>query len=200
MIMDIRSIINLLEAAQNEPVSTPVAQQAPPEEVTAPEQPVVPLLVLTHPGSACGSADSLLGRYGARASRDGLIIELNGWRGHILVADGELSDEISSYPTYSMALERALSQAARDKLVAKRIFACDNQTPNWPSKVAKTVKALKLPPETPIVVSGAWHCPGEAYGCVNASASALKRAGFSQVRISDYAAIDPGTGEEEEDD
>jgi hypothetical protein len=165
-----------------------------------PEQPVVPLLVLTHPGSACGSADNLLGRYDARASRDGLIIELNHWTGHILVVDGELSDEIPMYMTYSRALEGALHRAKNAGLIAGRIFACDNLTPNWPPKVAKAVKAMKLQPDNPIVVTGAWHCPGENFGCVNASERALVKAGFTQVRISDYAVIDPGTGEDEEDD
>jgi hypothetical protein len=207
--MDIRSIINLLEAAQNEPAPAPVAPEAPPvptkpAKATKPtpalKQPLVPLLVLTHPGSACGSADNLLGRFDGRAGRDGLKIELDHWRGHILVADGELSEEIPDYPTLATSLDRALAQAARDKLIAKRVFACDNLTPNWPSKVAKTVKAMKLPPETPITVSGAWHCPGEAFGCVNATARALSRAGFTQVHISDYAVIDPGDGEDEDDD
>jgi hypothetical protein len=208
--MDIRSIINLLEAAQKEPATAPVTQpEAPPaptippkspQAKPAPAQPVAPLLVLTHPGSACGSADHLLGRYDARASRDGLIIELERWTGHILVVDGELSDEIPQYMTYARALDGALHRAKNAGLFSSRIFACDNLTPNWPPKVAKAVKALKLPAETPIVVSGAWHCPGEKFGCVNATDRALKRTGFINVRISDYAVIDPGTGEDEEDD
>jgi hypothetical protein len=212
--MDIRKMIDLLEAAQSEPepasvdvepevrsASQKVAQKARSPVATPPQPlPVIPLLVLTHPGSACGSADSLLGRYDARSSRDGLSHELERWDGHILVVDGELSDEISMYMTYNRALEHALHRAKGAGLISARVFACDNLTPNWPTKVAKAVKAMRLPTDNPIVVSGAWFVPNEQYGCVNATDRALGRAGYTNIRISDYVVVDPMGGSEDDED
>ena len=69
-----------------------------------------PILVLVHPGSACGSADMNLGKFEARAARAELAYELDYWHGTLLVIDGELSDELPWYPQLDRAITECLAR------------------------------------------------------------------------------------------
>jgi hypothetical protein len=70
------------------------------------------ILVIVHPGSACGSADFNYGsRSAADAERNGLIHEWNNWQGGAIVIDGELSDELPDYPELNAALTGVVDRA-----------------------------------------------------------------------------------------
>jgi hypothetical protein len=62
------------------------------------------LLVIVHPGSACGSADFNLGKFEARAARDTLRGAIEDWEGGVIVIDGELSDELEHVPSLARAM------------------------------------------------------------------------------------------------
>lgn len=164
------------------------------------EQPQsIPLLVMVHPGSACGSADMNLGKSQASAERAGLINDLNAWKGHLLIVDGELSDEIPRYPQFDTAIIAALNAAKQAGHASGRIFACDNLTPSWPGKVAKAVSKLKLEPQNRIVLTGAWYfTDNSGAGCVNATERALRKAGFQNIQISDNVVHDGDVDEDPE--
>lgn len=155
------------------------------------------VLVIVHPGSACGSADSHLGRFQARAGRDGLVLEANGWRGGVIVIDGALSDELPRYPAWNAAINGCLTRAKAQGLVSLRVFACDDETPNWPGVFAKAVAALRVPKKSSFEVSGAWYCPDDSAGCVNAAYDALTAMGY-HADVSDYAIVDPDGDADEE--
>jgi hypothetical protein len=149
------------------------------------EQAVEPLLILVHPGSACGSADFNLGRSVAKAERQGLITDLNNSNGGLLVVDGDISDELPRYPALKGAIDEALARAKSRGLIAQRVFACDMKTTNWPTKVKKMVQNMQLDPQTPIEVTGAW-VDGET-GCVVAVYQTLQSLGFKNLVISQNA-------------
>lgn len=70
-----------------------------------------PVLVLVHPGSACGSADFNLGSSEASDARSRLANDLALWHGDIIVMDGFLSDEIATHPALDEAIQDALRRA-----------------------------------------------------------------------------------------
>src|SRR5690606_22893648 len=77
-------------------------------------------------GSACGSADFNLGRYDARAGRDGLLLDLAAAEGDLFVIDGALSDELESYPMFARAIDDALAAARTRGDRAERIMGSDD--------------------------------------------------------------------------
>lgn len=206
--------MNLLESYQNDTTGSPtpdsVATQPEPVKTVSKKpakkpsqkqatQKQAPLMVLVHPGSACGSANDLLGRYDAQAGRDGLVIDLNDWNGHIIVADGELSDEIPSYRLYNTAILNALQRAEANGLVSGRVFACDNMTENWPSVVFAQIEKIGLSKDTPIKLTGAWYLDDDSSGCVNSMERILKSNGYNKAYVSDFAIRDPSGDDEGED-
>lgn len=160
-----------------------------------------PLMIVVHPGSACGSANFNLGKYEGRAARDGLVHEISNWSGSVLVVDGELSDELPDYPELDSAIKQAIAKANAAKLGAGRIYACAMNTPNWPPLVAKAAKILKATPDTPIKITGAWYSPGPmgGDGCVNAAWNALWDAGFRKLDVMD-SAVEELDDEDDEDE
>lgn len=154
------------------------------------ENPVPSILVIVHPGSACGSADFHLGRSQAGAERDGLVIEINGWQGGVIVVDGELSDELPRYGELNAAILGCLARAASKQLTSMRVFACDNLTADWPAKVKRTIARLKLPKETRFVVTGAWYCRDDTSGCVNTAYDIVASLGYP-VEVGEWAVVDP---------
>lgn len=160
-----------------------------------------PLMVLVHPGSCCGSANFNLGKYFARAERDHLAHDLNRWNGAIIVADGELSDELPDYPELNSALLGALQRAAEAGHAAKRISACAMNHPDWPKRILKAVKEAGYVAGETIALTGAWV--GQ-HGCVDASQAILTGAGFS-TNVLDSAfwetsEDDDADNEDDEDD
>ncbi len=145
-----------------------------------------PLLVLVHPGSACGSADFHHGRSYASAEREALADRLRGWQYDLVVVDSDLSDEIRRYPVLMSAIESALARAASTGHGA-RLLACDDQEDydgcDWVSQVRDHVLALGT---VNAIVTGAWHHVDDDHGCVNAVYDVLTREGL-KVDIDDSA-------------
>lgn len=148
------------------------------------------VMIVTHPGSCCGSANDLLGRMEANGGRDDITFALNKWQGGVIVVDGDLSDELPSYPGFDRAIKGALSRAAAAGLPSMRVFACDDLTPNWPKKVKRAIAALGLRPGTHFVVTGAWYLRNGEAGCVNAVYDEIAELGFP-VEVHDSAIVDP---------
>ncbi len=160
------------------------------------------LLIVVHPGSACGSADFNLGRQEARAEREYLASDIMNWDGGVLIVDGELSDELPQYSELDGAIKSALTKAKNRGLISERIYACDNTgSPthggNWCAAVAASV--AHLPRDIKVEITGIWYFENDEAGCVNAVYDTLSALGFSpQVR--DSAIRDPGGNDYEDDE
>jgi hypothetical protein len=83
------------------------------------------IMVVVHPGSACGSADFNIGFMLAQKYRRALCGRLERWLGGLVILDGELSDELSSYPALKDALEETFARASAGGRVAIRSPAED---------------------------------------------------------------------------
>lgn len=140
------------------------------------------VLVLVHPGSLCGSANSNLGRVEGRAVRDAVAAELRAWGGSVLVLDGFLSDELDDYPMLQSAINDAVERAPG---FGARIEADD---PEHAAKAVAFLQEIGVSTDTPISLTGAWFDPADASGCVNATRDALVAAGYGQVEILDSCA------------
>lgn len=123
------------------------------------------VLVLVHPGSACGSANFNLGRTEARAAREGLIREIDGWQGGIFIIDSEFSDEIVEYPGLDRAIAQAISTANDRGLISRRVVGDD---PDQVQRITEFVSSLSEQDRTltEFVVTGAWFDPSDGEGCV----------------------------------
>ncbi len=133
------------------------------------------ILVLVHPGSACGSADFNLGPFEGERARDILAQDLADWEGGVIVIDGALSDEVPGYPSLADALDEALAQARP----ALRILGDDASDYDQRRAVLDAATQIGATPETVrFTVTGAWFDPEEASGCVNSVRDALGMAGF----------------------
>ena len=130
------------------------------------------MLIVVHPGSACGSTDFNLGLACGAQSRERLPQTLFRWDEKIIVIDGELSHELSSYPTIGIPLLNAES-AGR----LSRVYACAGN-PGWVADAVEFIKG-KTMPNGQIKITGAWHDPERHSGCVNAVAQGLKNEGLA---------------------
>lgn len=148
------------------------------------------LLIVVHPGSACGSADFNLGRADAEMARQRLSAQLGDWRGGILVVDGALSVELSSFGSLDTAIRKALQRARQCGNPALRLDA-DDETPNWAAKVARAVIQLGMPEDSLVEVTGAWYWPDGRAGCVNAVCDAIRNTGIHRVVVGHSAIVDP---------
>lgn len=167
------------------------------------ETPSSPLLVLVHPGSACGSADFNLGREIAEFDRETLAHTLDLWNGGIVVIDGSLSDELprSSYRRLGLAIENCLERAAASGLISHREWGCDDVAPHQ-SDAARTVVSRfhLLPISTHIVATGCWYDDSDDdAGCVNDVADVLSALGFD-VKIDESVLRLPSPEEDEDED
>ncbi len=143
------------------------------------------LLILVHPGSACGSADFNLGDEGP-AARGALAREIMDWQHDMLIVDGALSDELAIYPVMGIAIENTLDQ--NDRLVVREV-ACDFTFERWPEKVAKKLSEMWPGGPHDVRITGAWvHEDGT--GCVNAVKEAIAPSGH-RIEISTTALLLP---------
>lgn len=126
------------------------------------------IMVLVHPGSACGSADFNLGDASA-AARNALAREIMAWEHDLFVIDGELSDELIHYPAMGIALESA---ADRDDRRIVRQIACDLTVEDWPNVVAQRFATDWPGGPHHVHVTGAW-VHGDGSGCVNTVAEIM---------------------------
>lgn len=144
----------------------------------------VPVLIIVHPGSACGSADMNLGRENADIQRCDMICSINEWRGGVLVIDSDFSDELSGFgmrrewQELGNAIDQALSRASQAGGVSGRIVGNDASDFTQMEAAVQLVHDYGLTPsKTPITLTGAWvHDNGD--GCVNSVRDALGPLGF----------------------
>lgn len=142
-----------------------------------------PILVLVHPGSACGSADMNLGKFEARAARAELAYELDHWHGTLLVIDGELSDELPWYPQLDRAITECLARGAHLPVPSRRVLGDD------PAQVESAREfAAQIGPAAAagFRVTGAWYHPEDGGGCVGSVVDELRRLGYP-AEVSDNA-------------
>jgi hypothetical protein len=134
------------------------------------------LLVIVHPGSACGSADFNLG-HTAGTNRRMLAQDIAQWHGGVLVIDGELSDELPRYPALQSAITKALNQAKSNGFIAQRVYGDAEGSPNQMQVARRFIKTMKLQPrDWQIALTGAWA--DAADGCVASVRDVFHRAGF----------------------
>ena len=144
-----------------------------------------PLLIIVHPGSACGSADMNLGNDTAeflRLEMQGLV---EGWAGGIAVIDGELSEELerhagrSSWFNWGRAIDEALARATTRGFISTRIMGDDGSAYDQQSAASDLVSQLGLSPSTiEITLTGAW-IEDDGSGCVYSVRDTLVELGFS---------------------
>lgn len=141
-----------------------------------------------------------LGRYEARACRDGLEHALKTWRGPIAVIDGALSDELKwpSYHPLSKALANALRRAKRAGQLSHRQWGCDMDVGSGTATAVMIRKRLILKDDK-VTLTGAWVGNADDQGCVNAAAEVLRRAGIATI-IHESAFCEADQNEEEDDE
>lgn len=148
------------------------------------------ILVLVHPGSACGSADFHHGRSYASSERDMIIGLLSSWDGGMLVVDSDLSDEIAQQPRLETAIAEALRRAKATGHSTRLLAGdgqCDYDETDWVSQVVEHVLRTGI---RRAVLTGAWYHRDDDGGCVNAVYDELVREGISVVVDDSALSID----------
>jgi hypothetical protein len=146
-----------------------------------------PYLILISPGSALGSAMMTLGKSEGRAQRDALANEIATWDGHIITFSDELDDEIADYPMFARTIDAARQRALAAGLqVSTRTLPADDRA----DLCAAMAYQMGLSWDDEIVCTGAWASLTES-GWVNAVCAAMRKAGFTRVRISENAIYEP---------
>lgn len=155
------------------------------------------LLIVVHPGSACGSADFNLGPAEAGRAREVLAEDLDAWTGPIAVIDGDLSAELRqrSYRDLGTALEGALERAAEGGHRSLRMRGDNEEEFDQAAAAEAIVADLQLAGGGwRVELTGAWFDPERRDGCVNSVAQVLEGAGVpyllrdSAIRLLDAAA------------
>jgi hypothetical protein len=149
-----------------------------------------PILVITHPGSACGSADFNLGGNGylSQSCREAMIEQFNSWQGGLIVLSGDFDDELRQpkYRSFGNAIDALLSRTQAAGKVSIRKLAPD------PDNAKAITKILSDPTNraSQYICTGAWWYGGDD-GCVGATAAAIRALGFSP-EISDTVVTEEG--------
>lgn len=142
------------------------------------------VLVVVHPGSALGSADSNLGGFAARAGRDALQWAFDHWEGSVVVIHGNLSDDLPYYPEFRASLIGMLARAKAAGNRSDEIQGDDRAIHNQEAAISQWVVEQKLTPgNTEFELTGAWynggtHFVGKDYGCVGSVLERLLKMGF----------------------
>lgn len=145
----------------------------------------IPLLIIVHPGSACGSADMNLGRDAAEVLRLDMQMLIENWEGGVAVIDGELSDELEggrhAWQELGRAITGALGRAQQSGLISERIFGDDDGDYRQMDAARDLVRKHGLTPDTAaITLTGAW-IDDDGDGCVHSVREALEELGFRPV-------------------
>jgi hypothetical protein len=143
-----------------------------------------PILIVVHPGSACGSADCNLGQSFAIDCRALLVDKLNGWFGGIVILDGALSDELPKFPALRDALEAALTRSVQAGHLALREEADD---PDQVDVARRIFADQTFDRTTPIVLTGAWYDADDREGCVNSVCEVLRELHYDNLDVDDTA-------------
>lgn len=139
--------------------------------------PTEPVLVLIHPGSAVGSANYNLGEAAARDARDLLAQELAHWKGHVLVIDGALSDELERVPSLAHAIDECL---ARNRACGYLSLRLKGDDPEHLDRLGELCDS-GFPFAARFVLTGAWYEPANGGGCVGSAATLLRARGFEAL-------------------
>lgn len=139
------------------------------------------VLVVVHPGSACGSADMNLGRMDARAARDALAFELDRWQGPVVVIHGEFSDELPSYPMLGQAVSNVVARARQAGHRADEILGDDNSDHNQVAAITEWLEANVGADRPAFRVTGAWYHPEDGGGCVGSVLDQLRALGHEAI-------------------
>lgn len=131
------------------------------------------MLVVVHPGSACGSADFHHGRRLARAMRERLSQTLHGWRGAVTVIDSDLSGELAGEPDLAGAIDACLGRSHADGSAARRLSVAGER---W---IEAGRALIQEAGPGRVVLTGAWYHPDDDGGCVNAMRDALVQSGIA---------------------
>jgi hypothetical protein len=136
---------------------------------------------VVHPGSCCGSANLNLGHYDARAGREGLISELNNWNGPVAVIDGDLSDELPSYPVFNDSLLQAIARNSKAGFLCMRIRGDAEEEFDQACAAKRIAARLELSPANHTIrLTGAWsHGEENDDGCVDHVYRTLTDIGYS---------------------
>lgn len=160
-----------------------------------------PILVVVHPGSACGSADFNIGDEEGAEARARLVDRLDSWKAGVFVIDGDLSEELPEHPALNEAITRALVRARGDGHVSVRAIAeAEELAPLIQRFVEERQQQL---PNMRFEVAGAWlHEEGDQ-GEVNIVARVIRAMGL-QADVSAAAILmdldDDGEEYEENDE
>ena len=160
-----------------------------------------PILVLVHPGSACGSADFNLGKSIAGAGRDGIVLDLAAAAGDVVVIDGHFSDEIPHYSNLSKAIDAALEGARERGDLAIRVLGDDSEDFNQ-VEAAKQVIAENglLPDHHAVSLTGAWFDHDGDEGCVNSVLEVFRDRGFSATVLDGAMSLEDGQEDDDTED
>lgn len=166
-----------------------VGMDQPPPTLIGPQG----LLIVVHPGSACGSADMNLG-FAASEMRGALTHAIGQWDGAVAVIDGDLSDQLSGgkreWSDLGDAIDGALEQARGNGFAAVRIDGDDDSDFNQDCAAEKLVEDLGLVAgQHEIILAGAWYHSSDGGGCVGGVRDTLEQMGFS-VSIDTEAVMD----------
>lgn len=156
---------------------------ATPRKASKPKK--APILVIVHPGSACGSAEENLGRDNADFQRLEMQTLVDGWEGGVLVIDGELSSELDGdggwkkhWKEWGDTVNRALQRAKSAGFVSERVMGDDGSAYNQEDAIVDLVKKHKLTPSnSKITLTGAWVHSEDGGGCVNSVREKLEALG-----------------------
>lgn len=127
------------------------------------------IMVLVHPGSACGSADFNIG-ISAGAMREALAAEIQAWEHDILIVRNSLCDELKHYAVLGIVLDNAAEKPGR-RVVEEH--ACDQTGPHWPEIVKTRFQAEWPAGPHEVLLTGAWYDEMSENGCINAVAEML---------------------------
>ncbi|MAM38812.1 MAG: hypothetical protein CL949_10010 [Erythrobacter sp.] len=125
------------------------------------------MLVVVHPGSACGSADFNLGLIEGSRVRERLARTILGWTDEIVVVDNDLSDELETYAMLGLAIANASGRKS-----AVRVGG-DSGKSGWAENVAGQI--CKVAKHKNVYLTGAWHQPSDEQGCIDRLSRILRR-------------------------
>lgn len=163
-----------------------------------------PLLIIVHPGSACGSADATVGRDNADQARLDMIQLIGSWKGSVAVIDSHLSDELDETwrrtgGELGEAIRDALKKAKNAGHHAMRIMGDDDSTGfNQDDAAIEISKQCGITAGDQVTLTGAWASQDGIDGCVNGVRATLESIG---IPCHIEAALDPEMdGDEYRDD
>ena len=141
-----------------------------------------PILVIVHPGSACGSADMNIGRDNADYLRSEMTALILGWEGGVVVIDSDLSDELCetwrrSHRELGEAIEQAVDRAKSQGKLALRVVGNDGGEYTQMDAIRDIVHTHQWDPtHIAVTLTGAW-VDNDGDGCVHSVREVLEKLG-----------------------